>query len=622
MEVSIETFSCEIVSDSHVLETGFSVGEKVEYFEVCVNLAHNVIHNSASTKFLELTKPENLRSIFVRGEDSMDDYEFRMHDIPGVGERWCSMSILCSDKRGAGSLLIIMRDISDRRALERKLDELRSQVDYDSLTGVYSRRGIESIVSSYLAGPGKNGRHLLIFCDLDNYKYVNNSFGHAYGDAVISETAHKMRSTVREFGGQVGRVGGDEFVIFIRNADDENVIEQVTAQVMAAVRQTFISADNRFVITASLGCAIYPDHGTNYHDLFIRSDRAMYSVKNDNKNGFAVYDPSLEEIDIQLREKDDVSEMVTSSKRERITDYIFRVLYESKAPGTTIPLILQLLGRHFDSERAFIIERSESNLILAREWCADGCEPLLGKVPVHSTEMQRIRAVTDAPYQIVMVTPDSGIFGEIYDWLNYDGRLDDSYIVLSLMLYRGLPYGYFGLTCATERDWQDTELQLISYVSRLISLFYYRELDTLKAERIYGHSSLILNSVKEMQYVVDPETYELLYANRAMLERYPDMRVGEVCYAGVGCEHPCEACPMEQYMRYPGKPLQCERLSTVLGEWTHRTVSPILWQGSKAVCLCSRVDVTPYKHREQNLTRRIEALSKEIEELRQKLKNQ
>ncbi|MFN0094933.1 MAG: putative bifunctional diguanylate cyclase/phosphodiesterase [Dehalococcoidia bacterium] len=207
-----------------------------------------------------------------------------------------SAVVLLHENSGAKAVSAIMRDITDQKATEAKLERL---AHCDGLTQLLNRRAFGDIVEAQLAQPGVRPAALL-FIDLDGFKYVNDSMGHRAGDDMLVAVADRIRAAAGD-SGTAARLGGDEFAVFLDNAG-------ATAARLAAAAISRSISDLRFLtsgrslrVTASVGIALAPEHGTTLRDLLSNADLAMYAAK-EQRDGYSVYSEALRStpIDSQL----------------------------------------------------------------------------------------------------------------------------------------------------------------------------------------------------------------------------------------------------------------------------------------------------------------------------------
>jgi diguanylate cyclase (GGDEF)-like protein len=171
-------------------------------------------------------------------------------------------------RRADGSLVLNLRDVTEQRALEAQL-ERRARID--ALTGLPNR----SALKEHLSDAGKSDTATALFIDLDGFKEVNDSLGHERGDAVLRSVAERIASVVPE-GVTVGRLGGDEFLALVRDADQATATEIADAIIRGV--QDLGATMTRFPLSASIGIAVRTRF-EGADELLGRADRAMYRAK-------------------------------------------------------------------------------------------------------------------------------------------------------------------------------------------------------------------------------------------------------------------------------------------------------------------------------------------------------
>ncbi len=177
--------------------------------------------------------------------------------------------------------------------LEQNNQTLRIKAENDLLTGLYNKITSELLIADYLATDGKHGRHALMIIDIDDFKHINDAFGHYYGDRALSEVAngidHHLRTTDLK-----GRVGGDEFIILLKNIFSDEALLQKAEEIQSVFKEIDMENNKVLKISGSIGIAIYPDHGYQYSDLYRKADKAMYHSKQTGKNHFTIYHREIE----------------------------------------------------------------------------------------------------------------------------------------------------------------------------------------------------------------------------------------------------------------------------------------------------------------------------------------
>lgn len=181
--------------------------------------------------------------------------------------------------------------IDDLRAAEEKM---RQMAHYDCLTGLPSLHLFEETSQASLAQAKRKGHRVaFLFVDLDGFKAVNDTWGHAVGDQVLQKVAKRLKQTVRD-SDLVARVGGDEFVLLLSEVQDRDGVEQVARAVVEMVSLPIslnrCGLDDQAKIGASLGISLYPDHGEDVEVLLKASDSCMYKIKKSGKNNYCFAD--------------------------------------------------------------------------------------------------------------------------------------------------------------------------------------------------------------------------------------------------------------------------------------------------------------------------------------------
>lgn len=179
---------------------------------------------------------------------------------------------------------------------ENKINHLAS---YDSLTGLLNRRSLQELLTESLENDDSECLKAVVFVDLDNFKTVNDTLGHSFGDKLITEVAKKLNALSTK-NKDVARISGDEFIVVIHELES---LEQARNEVEKIIEQFDmpISVESRILnITASVGVSLYPVHAITSEELLKLADMAMYEAKSYGKNGYRIFDEGMKK---QLEEK-------------------------------------------------------------------------------------------------------------------------------------------------------------------------------------------------------------------------------------------------------------------------------------------------------------------------------
>ena len=176
-------------------------------------------------------------------------------------------------------------------------EQLLYLAERDHLTGLYNRRRFQEELERMLAGYGREQRcFALLFLDLDEFKYINDSFGHRAGDSVLIRISGELTTLVRSdvF---LSRLGGDEFGLLAPVKDSQEALKLADRVIQAIAALPFRFEGNNLRITASVGIALFPLHGEGVDDLVARADTAMYAAKQRGKNTSRLYESEMQDSD-------------------------------------------------------------------------------------------------------------------------------------------------------------------------------------------------------------------------------------------------------------------------------------------------------------------------------------
>lgn len=219
------------------------------------------------------------------------DEGFDRRDIALAGK----FSLLASHALAA---LSANRSENERKRLHRLTGELEvaraalaRRANYDFLTGLPNRGYFEERVRGALS-VSRHRPLALAFIDLDGFKQVNDRYGHEAGDNLLAQVADRVVGHIRSTD-VLARLSGDEFILLVDPLEDRDVLDAIIERILVALKEPFRIGDVRVVLSASIGIATYPDHGSDYDELRRNADVAMYSAKSRSKGTAAHFDVSL-----------------------------------------------------------------------------------------------------------------------------------------------------------------------------------------------------------------------------------------------------------------------------------------------------------------------------------------
>ena len=192
--------------------------------------------------------------------------------------------------RGRQMVLSIFRDVSERKAAEERIHYLAY---HDSLTGLPNRTLLIDRLEQAIREAHRNNSMVgVIFIDLDNFKTVNDTLGHDFGDELLQSASMRIRTSLRD-SDTVARLGGDEFIVLITNPDSPTDVAVVAQKIIQSMSIPFVISGQTFHITCSIGMSIYPRDGQDSGVLLRTADEALYQVKKEGRNRSAFHTPEM-----------------------------------------------------------------------------------------------------------------------------------------------------------------------------------------------------------------------------------------------------------------------------------------------------------------------------------------
>ena len=181
-------------------------------------------------------------------------------------------------------------DISEQKEFE---DQLFRAAYYDELTGLPMRRVVEHRAGNLVQRGRTEGRFALAFIDLDNFKYINDYYGHAIGDMLLVELAKRVSRDLRE-SDLLSRISGDEFLLLLHPIERPEEVAEFLQNLLHRLSAPFFIEGAEVFASASIGVSLFPEHGMNYEVLRHNADLAMYRVKNGGKGALAFFSSAME----------------------------------------------------------------------------------------------------------------------------------------------------------------------------------------------------------------------------------------------------------------------------------------------------------------------------------------
>jgi len=496
--------------------------------------------------------PDDLPLIFDRISSILNGSAYEMVEVRIATAKgrylWCRFRA-SAIRDAEGNLTSIMGIIINIDAEKQAAQALQDQAERDSLTKLLNKNAGRRYAEEYFTQFAANVNSALLIIDLDDFKLVNDRYGHLFGDSVLSQAAREIKKLFRTQD-IVARIGGDEFMVLMRGISDRTLVENRCKQLITVFRNTFQNKRYQLPLSCSIGVALGPDHGSSYFDLYEHADRALYQAKDMGKHSYVFYDPTAPSSRTSQPRTTAVSMHIDSDEQpglanNNIVQYAFQRLYSSQDVSASMNSILEMVGQQMNVSRVYVFENSPDNRFCSNtyEWCNKGIDPEI-------QNLQNISYETDIPNYDANFN-EEGIFycpdirelpKHVYDIVAPQG--------IKSMLHcairdKGVFRGYIGFDeCVTTRFWTKEQIQVLTYFSEMISVFLLKKQEQERSAQRASELASILDNQNAWIYIIDPDSCELKYVNAKTRLLAPNVQTGMRCYESLmGCPQRCENCP-------------------------------------------------------------------------------
>lgn len=240
-------------------------------------------------------------------------------------------------------------------------NQMREFEKQDSLTRLYNKEYSRTIIEDFLKTQDLTSHHALMIVDIDNFETINENLGYLFGDTVLVNIADALRSNFYDTD-IAGRIGGDEFLIFIKNINTSALLKEKAQKINSVFTNTYTGEDQSYQMSCSIGISVYPEDGLDYLQLFLKADAALMHTRKNKGNFYTFYDGILEPhtyIDMGSYEQYKISKTRaygSSHFDKEITAFAFDIMSRTKDVNSAINLLLNKVRVQFDCDQICIFE--------------------------------------------------------------------------------------------------------------------------------------------------------------------------------------------------------------------------------------------------------------------------
>ncbi len=559
------------ISFTDKFKTAFGYPLKSNHFSKRVEQGQGMVHPEDLPRLREMIKD-------MAGGASSLEQEMRLIKADGTC-LWCRIRMV-SQQRDNGNTASILGAITDINADKMVLQNLQYQSERDSLTGLFNRATATKRVEEYLQKAKPTEKAAVLILDIDNFKNVNDTYGHMAGDSVLIACGDSIRHQFRK-NDIVSRLGGDEFMVCLLDIPDQKIAQISCEKLLKCFSRDIAPLVPDCGIACSVGVAMYPADGKKFFQLVQNADKALRFAKEHGKNQYAVYS----DVDEERTVYQSTRTAIDSNHRDNLSkpgliEYTLHSLYQSGDLEGTIQKLLKVVGMQTNVSRVYIFENSPNSKYCSNtfEWCNEGIrsvqsseqhisyESVLKNLEAHYVQSNTFycRDVSELPHNTRKLMDAYGV---------------KSFVHCALRDDHGEFRGFVGFSdCVVNRLWTKEQLAVLESFAELVSLSLLKKRAQDNVNKWAEGVLQMLNSSEKWIYAVDPKHYIVRFINEQMQELIPELQIGDCCYETImNRTSPCEQCPIQQMQE--GDPtdsiLHSERLKKTMSVRT----SEMSWDG-------------------------------------------
>ncbi|MGN0606126.1 MAG: EAL domain-containing protein [Oscillospiraceae bacterium] len=300
------------------------------------------------------TYVESMKSIISDTGKGSFDYRSSLHH-DGDSYKWyraCCTSISDSGNKRV-RLIARVQNIENEKYRQKKIE---IQIKSDPMTGLLNKVAAKSEISDVLMNeiPSDRQCHAMLIIDIDNFKSVNDNLGHMFGDAVLKNISSAIKRTFRS-SDIIGRIGGDEFIVFMRNTDS-NVVEHKADELCKSIKRCYSGRGRNIEVSCSIGIAYSYSGECDYDTLFNMADKAVYASKTDGKNRFTLYSENMTESNHVITREEHNHENASDEIHTDVILFALSLLANSRDINSSVSILLEQISNRYDISDIIVFE--------------------------------------------------------------------------------------------------------------------------------------------------------------------------------------------------------------------------------------------------------------------------
>ncbi|MDE6024262.1 MAG: EAL domain-containing protein [Lachnospiraceae bacterium] len=523
--------------------------------------------------------------------------EFKLN-TKNNGFQWffSTFSTIYDEEQNPIRVVGLLRNINSQKMEQQKL---LLKAETDLMTGLFNKASTENKIKSHLRELDGNTYNVLMLVDIDDFKKINDTYGHLKGDEVIVSIADTLKEYTSEYD-LAGRLGGDEFCVYFSNLLDTQVACEKADQIANKLRALYPGTDS-CKVTLSIGIAATNEQ-ISYDVLLERADTALYQAKLNGKNCYFCYENDMERATYENERSS-----VKASSDDKVINELLTMLFSDSNTHMAIKKSLDIIGNNYDIDKICIWEYGSTDKFVdcTHQWCKKGI-----------SDDRHIKQHT--PATVFEELNAMGIDGVVYSSDTSLIKLHSSSmnpysegirrLIQSQIMLEGNVIGFIGFySMNSDSVWSSSVITSFKHIFKLLGEAVCAKKSSERMSLLREDTIRIFDTVENSIVIVDRDSYDVMYFNETATEYFPNLTLNSKCYSCMyQCSGPCRDCALHKTTE--NQTSKCVKPNKATGETLDVYMSPINWStGNNSYVLVSNIHKQTKSERikqelEQNIT--------------------
>lgn len=504
--------------------------------------------------------------------------EFKLNTKNGGYQWYFSTFSTIYDEDGTPLRVVgLLRNIHSQKTEQQRL---LSKAETDQMTGLFNKATTESKIKGHLRDLNGNSQVVMMLVDIDDFKNINDTFGHLKGDEVIIDIAKAMMEYDGDYGIS-GRLGGDEFCMFLYNVLDTQLACEKAVLLADKLRTRYPGGDS-CKVTLSIGIASTSEQ-IPYDILLEQADTALYQAKLNGKNCYSCYQTDMERGSYK---NDRGAKERQSSSRDQMMNEILTTLFSGSNTYSAIEKSLAIIGQAYDVDKLSIWEYTFNKKFVdcTHQWCREGIEN--DKSARQHTPAAVFEELNSMGTDGIVYSSDTSLFKLSIASMNPKAE-GISRLIQSQIMSNGKVIGYIGFySLSPNGSWSTDVLGDFKLLFKILAEAICSKQNQNNLILLRENTISAFNMAQNPMIIVDRDTYDIMHFNEIAPDFYPNISLNSKCYNSMNQESsPCTDCPLHRMSE--GKTVKSTKQCKAVNETYDIQMAPIKWSTGSSCFLIS-----------------------------------